>query len=50
MEYEVVVERVEPLQLVATTVHWGDYGQMHGAYAALERWCAANQRQPAGIS
>jgi effector-binding domain-containing protein len=45
---------VEPLSTpageVATTVHWGDYAQMRGAYAALERWCATNQRKPAGIS
>ncbi len=35
---------------VATTVHWGDYSQMHGAYAALERWCAANHRKASGVT
>jgi len=45
---------VEPLSTpageVATTAHWGDYSQMHGAYAALERWCAANRRKVAGVT
>ena len=45
---------VQPLSTpageVATTAHWGDYSQMHGAYAALERWCAANHRKVAGVT
>ena len=39
-----------PAGEVVTTVHWGEYSQMHGAYTALEAWCAANRRQPSGIS
>src|SRR5688572_6477550 len=32
------------------TTHWGEYTEMAGAYAALERWCAANRRRPTGTS
>jgi effector-binding domain-containing protein len=35
---------------VATTAHFGDYAQLGAAYAALERWCAANGRRPAGVN
>jgi effector-binding domain-containing protein len=35
---------------VATTAHWGDYSELRGAYAALERWCAASHRSPSGLS
>jgi effector-binding domain-containing protein len=35
---------------VVTAAHFGEYTQMAGAYAALERWCAANGRRPAGVS
>jgi hypothetical protein len=39
-----------PAGPVVTTAHWGEYSQMAGAYAALERWCRDNERRPAGQS
>ena len=39
-----------PGGLAATTVHWGEYSALLGAYGALERWCAANGRRPTGTS
>jgi effector-binding domain-containing protein len=39
-----------PAGPVVTTTHWGDYTKMAGAYAALERWCAANGRPQTGTS
>ncbi len=35
---------------VATTAHFGEYSEMAGAYAALERWCVAHGRTPSGVS
>ena len=35
---------------VATTAHWGAYADMRGAYEAIDRWCATNDRRPAGVS
>lgn len=35
---------------VATTAHFGEYSDLAGAYTALERWCAANGRRPAGVN
>jgi len=35
---------------VVSTAHWGEYSEMSGAYAALERWCAVNGRQQTGTS
>jgi effector-binding domain-containing protein len=35
---------------VATVAYFGDYSQMAPAYAAIEQWCAANERRPAGVS
>jgi effector-binding domain-containing protein len=34
----------------AAVTHYGEYTDLAGAYAALERWCAANGRQRAGTS
>ncbi|MGH3156577.1 MAG: hypothetical protein ACRDNF_08405 [Streptosporangiaceae bacterium] len=34
----------------ATTTHYGEYTELAGAYAALERWCTEHQRQPSGVS
>jgi len=34
----------------ATAAHFGDYSGLGGAYAALERWCASNDRRPAGVN
>ena len=39
-----------PAGPAATTTHWGEYSEMAGAYAALERWCGANGRQQTGVS
>lgn len=33
-----------------TVAHWGDYSEMHHAYARVERWCSDNGRTPAGVS
>jgi effector-binding domain-containing protein len=35
---------------VATIAHFGEYSAMQPAYAAIERWCAENQREKAGVS
>ena len=37
-----------PAGPAVTTAHWGEYSEMAGAYAALERWCAANGRKQTG--
>ena len=43
------VRRVDtPAGEVAATTHFGDYADLGGAYAALEQWCAASGRAPAG--
>jgi effector-binding domain-containing protein len=39
-----------PAGPAVTTVHWGDYSEMAGAYAALARWCEANGRRQTGTS
>jgi effector-binding domain-containing protein len=39
-----------PAGQVATTAHYGEYTELAGAYAALQRWCAEHQRQPSGVS
>jgi effector-binding domain-containing protein len=35
---------------VATVAHFGEYSEMEPAYAALERWCAGNQRDRTGVN
>jgi hypothetical protein len=35
---------------VATVAHYGEYSDMAGAYAALERWCQDNGCRPAGVN
>jgi predicted transcriptional regulator YdeE len=43
------VRRVDtPAGEVAATTHFGDYADLGGAYAALEQWCTASGRAPAG--
>jgi hypothetical protein len=43
------VRRVDtPAGEVAVTTHFGDYADLGGAYAALQQWCAASGRAPAG--
>jgi effector-binding domain-containing protein len=32
----------------AAVTHYGEYADLAGAYATLERWCAASGRRPAG--
>jgi effector-binding domain-containing protein len=45
------VQRVTtPAGEVAAAAHYGDYSGLGRAYAALERWCAASGRQPAGVN
>lgn len=34
----------------ATIAHFGEYSEMDPAYAALERWCADNERRRTGVS
>jgi hypothetical protein len=45
---------VEPLEtprgIAATTTHFGDYGRMSEANAAILEWCRANNRKLAGPS
>ena len=38
-----------PAGEAASTAHYGEYTELAGAYAALERWCAEHQRQPSGV-
>lgn len=38
-----------PAGEVAVATHLGDYAQMGGAYAALDRWCRATGRRRAGV-
>ena len=39
-----------PAGEAAVTAHYGEYSAMGGAYAALDQWCAANGRHPAGVN
>jgi len=39
-----------PAGPVVTTAHWGEYSEMAGAYAAVQRWCVASGRQQTGTS
>ena len=47
---DVVQPVTTPAGEAATTAHWGEYTALRGAYDALERWCAASNRQLAGTS
>jgi effector-binding domain-containing protein len=48
------VGAVEPLQtphgVAAMTTHWGDYGRLGEAHAAVVAWCRAHGRTLAGPS
>ena len=45
------VRRVDtPAGEAAAVAHYGDYADLAGAYAALEQWCTASGRRPAGTS
>jgi effector-binding domain-containing protein len=37
-----VVASCTPAGVVATTTHWGSYGRLGEAYAAIKDWCAQN--------
>jgi predicted transcriptional regulator YdeE len=39
-----------PAGEAAAVTHYGDYADLAGAYAALEQWCTASGRQPAGTN
>ena len=39
-----------PAGETAAVTHYGDYADLAGAYAALEQWCTASGRRPAGTS
>ena len=39
-----------PAGLVAATTHFGPYGLMHEAHAAIRRWCQSNGHTLAGPS
>jgi hypothetical protein len=43
-----VVGSTTPAGLVATTTHYGPYGQLHEAHEAILRWCADNGYTLAG--
>jgi effector-binding domain-containing protein len=43
-----VVGSTSPTGLVATTVHFGPYGQLHAAHRAICEWCARNGYTLAG--
>jgi effector-binding domain-containing protein len=45
-----VIGSATPAGLVATTTHYGPYGQLHQAHQAILRWVAANGHTPAGPS
>jgi effector-binding domain-containing protein len=43
-----VVGSATPAGPVATTTHYGPYGQLHHAHEAIRRWCGSNGYMPAG--
>jgi effector-binding domain-containing protein len=43
-----VVGSATPAGLVATTTHYGPYGQLNEAHEAIRRWCADNGYKLAG--
>ena len=43
-----VVYSEVPSGTVATTTHWGDYGQLGLAHAAVIEWCKGNGRRLTG--
>jgi effector-binding domain-containing protein len=48
--YGEVVGSAMPAGPVATTTHYGPYGQLHEAHEAIRLWCANNGHAPAGPS
>jgi len=45
-----VIGSATPSGLVATTTHYGPYGQLGNAHDAIHRWCRGNGRALAGPS
>lgn len=45
-----VVGSATPVGLVATTTHYGPYGQLFHAHDAVHRWCGRNAKKLAGPS
>ena len=45
-----VVPIATPSGMVAATTHWGDYGRLGDAHAAVLAWCRAHDRVLAGPS
>jgi effector-binding domain-containing protein len=45
-----VVGSATPSGTVVTTTHFGPYGLLHGAHAAIQQWCKANGQTLAGPS
>lgn len=45
-----VTASATPAGLAATTTHYGPYGQLHGAHAAILSWCRSNGYTMAGPS
>ncbi len=45
-----VVDSSTPAGLVATTTHYGPYGQLHAAHQAIQQWCANSGYVMAGPS
>lgn len=43
-----VVGSATPAGLVATTTHYGPYGQLHAAHDAIHAWCRDHGYTPAG--
>ena len=48
--YGEVIASATPAGLVATTTHYGPYGQLHGAHQAILSWCQNNGYTLAGPS
>lgn len=46
--YGEVVPSATPAGLVATTTHFGPYGLLHRAHAAIQQWCRVNGHTLAG--
>jgi len=47
---EKVVQMATPTGPVVSTVHWGDYAGMRGAYDALKSWCQTTGRRATATS
>jgi effector-binding domain-containing protein len=45
-----VVPSSIPAGTVATTTHYGPYGELHHAHVAIQEWCKKNGHTPAGPS